>query len=239
MKNIEKLNMNNITENRERLDIIFVIRNIRRKLVTINDRLMSKERKAVALKALNDYEFSLPIDIKRSLNTFEEMATEFGNGEIQKRTISRDQDESYYQIFRNSGTFEQLESDIVELTYQGMGQEISVEKVDIPYDLNKPDVSEFVNMDIYNNLAASIVYLKDVADSIPALVSIFSDEERKVFLYAIKNYCHSLENLKRTREKASKEFEDEFEEKINEKEPYVPMSQAAIREELFSSTRKK
>ena len=234
MKNVEKLKMNSITENRERLDIILIVRNIRKKLATINDRYISKQEKSIVLKAINDYENDLIMDIERRIKNFYEMASEFGNSQIEETRIPRDPNHPLYRLFVNSNTFDQLESDIVELKYNsGVGQEIEIEKVEIPNDFNRPDVSEFAN--IHENIETSVVRLENTVLKIPSLVMTFTEEERKVFLIAVKKYCTSLKIFQEQRKYAREEIEKEFGKRITDKETYVPMSQGDIFNEMYDN----
>ncbi|MBQ8472804.1 MAG: hypothetical protein IJ501_04820 [Bacilli bacterium] len=172
-----------LMKNKDRLERIEVIREVRRKLG--NFRLMSNEEKAIALKALNDYEYNLTTDITRSINNIRE--------------------------------FEE----------QGISHDIEV--VDVPVEVNKPTYPEFATAGSYESLDENIIRLKDLLFHVPS--ENIPDDEKRVFLESLRDYCYDLQKLKYERDNNRKAYGDEYLSEFDEvqlspevatKRPYTP-----------------
>ena len=101
-----------LMKNKDRLERIEVIREVRRKLGNFN---FQNEEKSIILKSLNDYENTLTIDITRSINNIKEFETLGISHDIEVINVPIDINKPTYPEFANLYINESLELSITRL----------------------------------------------------------------------------------------------------------------------------
>lgn len=99
--------------NSEILKKIELVREVRRDLGSF--RFLTNEEKAMTLKALNDYEFTLEQDITRNLNTKKELDAEGIPNDIEVVEVPLDTNRPLYKEFSEAGSYEELDANIIRL----------------------------------------------------------------------------------------------------------------------------
>lgn len=101
-----------LMKNKDRLERIEVIREVRRKLGNLN---LKDEEKALILKTLNDYEHSLTTDIARSINNIKEFETLGILHDIEIVEVPLEMDKPNYPELINLNLLDSLETRFLRL----------------------------------------------------------------------------------------------------------------------------
>ena len=102
-----------LMKNRDRLERIELIREVRRKLGSFP--LLLKEEKAMALKALNDYEEALQVEITRNNNLAEKFLSEGISHDIEVIKVPHDENRPSYKEFESASDLEGLAANIIRM----------------------------------------------------------------------------------------------------------------------------